>query len=149
MINMISYKRTLLCYFQCHCIRSSGDLVPATWKWCSFSIRCGTSSLFCCDFFTENLLIRNKDYVPTAFYSALLSSSSAELTQLSSLCWMKYIPMRPLSLIFHSLWKIIIAYPLYSFFFTLNHNVKLIQFMNKLRWTAPSLVACDVCKYDS
>jgi hypothetical protein len=36
---------------------------------------------------SQNLLIRNKDYVPVVFYSPLLSSllSSAELTRLSSL----------------------------------------------------------------
>jgi hypothetical protein len=40
---------------------------------------------------SQNLLIRNKDYVPIVFYSPLLSSllSSAELMQLSSLYQMK------------------------------------------------------------
>lgn len=53
------------------------------WKCFCISIHCSTSSLFCWDFVTLNLLIRNKDYVSTELYFPLISPSwfsSAEFT---------------------------------------------------------------------
>jgi hypothetical protein len=80
MINIISYKTTLLCYFWCHYIRSSQDLVfynmgkNAVLVFVVVLHSIATSS-------HENLLIINTDSVPTAFYSPLISPS-AKLMQL-------------------------------------------------------------------
>jgi hypothetical protein len=60
--------------------------------------------------------------------------------------WMKYILMHPLSLVLHSLWKIIVAYPLYSFFFTQNHKCKT-DFHCWINWTDFTLTSSVWCMW--
>jgi hypothetical protein len=63
---------------------------PATWKWCSISNCCGTLALlWLCHI---KLAHRNKDCLPTPFYSLLLSSSPT-----AELLWPSLYRMKPSS----------------------------------------------------
>lgn len=81
MINIISCKRTLLCYFLCRYICSSRDLISCD-AVLAFVLVLHIYSVATLPH--KNLPIRNKNYVSSAFYSPSLPTS-AELTP-SSCC---------------------------------------------------------------
>jgi hypothetical protein len=132
MINIISYKRTLLAAtFAVH----ETTWCSATWKWHSISIHCGTSSLFYCDchiklanykqrLCTFSILFSIAFVIHTVIitteWNHLLTPQGClgSHTFLNFLqIWVQYVPMRPLSFIFnfYLLWKIVISFVLIFF----------------------------------